>query len=149
MVVVVLHCGSRSPTRTRCPSRAAAAARLTVVVVLPTPPFWLPSAIRFGRFERFGLGLFVMVMAAMLARPPAQAPGGAAVQRRVRAPARTHARQSTGAPSCLDGRRATSGVRASPGTWPRFGGPHPPRSPTAASGVQALPEACGYLVRAP
>src|SRR5690606_38889793 len=33
-------CGSRSITNTRAPLRASAAARLTVVVVLPTPPFW-------------------------------------------------------------------------------------------------------------
>ncbi|VXC51359.1 hypothetical protein PSCLAVI8L_90131 [Pseudoclavibacter sp. 8L] len=33
--------GSRSMTRTRAPSVARAAARLTAVVVFPTPPFWL------------------------------------------------------------------------------------------------------------
>jgi len=30
-----------STSSTRCPMRASPAARLTVVVVLPTPPFWL------------------------------------------------------------------------------------------------------------
>src|SRR6516165_1116502 len=34
-------CGSRSTTSTRLPCRARQAARLTAVVVLPTPPFWL------------------------------------------------------------------------------------------------------------
>ena len=35
---------SRSMTRTRLPLEASDAARLTVVVVLPTPPFWLATA---------------------------------------------------------------------------------------------------------
>src|SRR6187431_3135344 len=39
--MVALPCGSRSTTRTRRPRRDRPAARLTVVVVLPTPPFWL------------------------------------------------------------------------------------------------------------
>src|SRR6185369_15016198 len=39
--IVALPCGSRSTTSTRWPMRARPAARLTVVVVLPTPPFWL------------------------------------------------------------------------------------------------------------
>src|ERR1022692_749195 len=34
-------CGSRSTTSTRDPCCASDAARLTAVVVLPTPPFWL------------------------------------------------------------------------------------------------------------
>ncbi len=38
-----MPCGSRSRTRTSRPCRASAAARLTVVVVLPTPPFWLAT----------------------------------------------------------------------------------------------------------
>src|SRR3712207_6286433 len=33
-----------STHRTRCPSSAKAAARLSVVVVLATPPFWLAKA---------------------------------------------------------------------------------------------------------
>ena len=41
--VEALPCGSRSMTRTRCPSWASAAATLTVDVVLPTPPFWLAT----------------------------------------------------------------------------------------------------------
>ena len=36
---VVLAWGSKSHTSTRCPSLVRAAARLTQVVVLPTPPF--------------------------------------------------------------------------------------------------------------
>src|SRR5262245_66635885 len=38
--------GSRSSTSVLCPSAANAAARLTVEVVLPTPPFWFRTAIR-------------------------------------------------------------------------------------------------------
>ena len=41
--VEALPCGSRSITSTRCPSWASAAATFTVVVVLPTPPFWLAT----------------------------------------------------------------------------------------------------------
>jgi hypothetical protein len=38
-------------TRTLWPSRAQAAARLAVVVVLPTPPFWqLIAIVRVARF---------------------------------------------------------------------------------------------------
>src|SRR5438067_10292717 len=36
-----LPSGSASTSRTEVPPRAAAAARLIAVVVLPTPPFWL------------------------------------------------------------------------------------------------------------
>ena len=43
--VEALPCGSRSITSTRWPSWARAAATLTVVVVLPTPPFWLATTI--------------------------------------------------------------------------------------------------------
>src|ERR1041385_1685438 len=42
--IVALPCGSRSTRSTRRPARARAAARLTLVVVLPTPPFWLTTA---------------------------------------------------------------------------------------------------------
>src|SRR5262245_50042044 len=42
--MVALPCGSRSTSRTRRPACASAAARLTLVVVLPTPPFWLTTA---------------------------------------------------------------------------------------------------------
>src|SRR6516162_3559006 len=38
-------CGSRSTTSTWVPWRARHAARLTAVVVLPTPPFWLAMVI--------------------------------------------------------------------------------------------------------
>src|SRR5215471_1347342 len=38
-------CGSRSTTSTWLPCRARHAARLTAVVVLPTPPFWLAMVI--------------------------------------------------------------------------------------------------------
>src|SRR5687767_14402927 len=42
--VVALPCGSRSARRVGRPARARPAARLTAVVVLPTPPFWLTTA---------------------------------------------------------------------------------------------------------
>ena len=37
-------CGSKSTSSTRRPCAASAAPRLIVVVVLPTPPFWLHTA---------------------------------------------------------------------------------------------------------
>src|ERR1700680_4019468 len=41
---VELACGSRSTSSTECPISASAAPRLMAVVVLPTPPFWLTTA---------------------------------------------------------------------------------------------------------
>ena len=41
--IVALPCGSRSMSRTRCPCAARLAARLTAVVVFPTPPFWFAT----------------------------------------------------------------------------------------------------------
>ena len=50
--------GSKSTSRTRRPSSARAAPRLIVVVVLPTPPFWLHMAMmRAGPWEVQGLGV--------------------------------------------------------------------------------------------
>src|SRR3954451_8633893 len=50
-------CGSKSTSSTRRPYSASAAPRFTVVVVLPTPPFWLQSAItRAGPCEVRGAG---------------------------------------------------------------------------------------------
>src|SRR5207302_6605156 len=43
--IVRLPCGSMSTHSTRWPSSAKATARLSVVVVLATPPFWLANAI--------------------------------------------------------------------------------------------------------
>src|SRR5215469_16973748 len=40
-----LDCGSQSTRSVRKPSEASEAARLMAVVVLPTPPFWLATAI--------------------------------------------------------------------------------------------------------
>src|SRR5439155_27063368 len=42
--LVRFPCGSTSTRRTRRSPRASEAARLIVVVVLPTPPFWLTTA---------------------------------------------------------------------------------------------------------
>src|SRR3954470_9864040 len=47
--VLALPCGSRSITRTRFRVAARAVARLIAVVVLPTPPFWLATAMTRGR----------------------------------------------------------------------------------------------------
>ena len=44
MPVEAFPWGSRSSTRTRLPVSARAAPRLTAVVDLPTPPFWLAIA---------------------------------------------------------------------------------------------------------
>ena len=46
--VEALPCGSRSAMSVRYPRSARAAPRFTAVVVLPTPPFWLASAITRG-----------------------------------------------------------------------------------------------------
>src|SRR5918997_6582667 len=43
-LIVRLPCGSRSVQRTRWPRSTKAAARLRVVVVLATPPFWFVKA---------------------------------------------------------------------------------------------------------
>src|ERR1700719_1523757 len=46
--VVVLPWGSISTSSTRRPMSASEAPRLTAVVLLPTPPFWLTTAIMRG-----------------------------------------------------------------------------------------------------
>ena len=51
--VEALPCGSMSMTRTFSPAAARAAAMLTVVVVLPTPPFWLET-VKIRVFSGFG-----------------------------------------------------------------------------------------------
>src|SRR5882757_9103250 len=47
--VLALPWGSASTISTRLPQAASAVARLTAVVVLPTPPFWLASAMMRAR----------------------------------------------------------------------------------------------------
>ena len=58
--MVALPWGSRSTINTRCPTNAKPAARLTVVVVLPTPPFWFATqkilAIARSRFKKSSMG---------------------------------------------------------------------------------------------
>src|SRR5207247_936239 len=49
-VRVLFACGSRSMRRVRLFLRANAAARLTAVVVLPTPPFWFAIAMTVPMF---------------------------------------------------------------------------------------------------
>ena len=51
--VLALPCGSMSMTRTRRPAWANAAATFTVVVVLPTPPFWF-ATVRIAGVVRLG-----------------------------------------------------------------------------------------------
>src|SRR6266581_2621858 len=46
--VVALPWGSRSMSRVGRSARARPAARFTAVVVLPTPPFWLTTAMTLG-----------------------------------------------------------------------------------------------------
>src|SRR5918997_2320893 len=46
--MVRLPWGSRSTQSTRCPRSTNAAARLSVVVVFATPPFWLVNAMTFA-----------------------------------------------------------------------------------------------------
>lgn len=46
---VAWACGSKSMSNVEWPARASPAARLTAVVVLPTPPFWLMRAMVFMR----------------------------------------------------------------------------------------------------
>ena len=48
-LMVRLPWGSMSIASTRCPASANATARLSVVVVLATPPFWLANAITSAR----------------------------------------------------------------------------------------------------
>ena len=47
-LMVRLPCGSRSTQSARCPLSTNAAARLSVVVVFATPPFWLVNAMTFA-----------------------------------------------------------------------------------------------------
>src|SRR6185437_8900477 len=51
--VLALPCGSRSNSKTFLSAAAKAVARLTAVVVLPTPPFWLAMAIMRGATAGF------------------------------------------------------------------------------------------------
>src|SRR4051794_40044551 len=65
--MVALPCGSRSISNTRRFVAASDAARLTLVVVLPTPPFWLVIAMTrcMGqRVQRTQLSLQLVVAAA-------------------------------------------------------------------------------------
>src|SRR4051794_37024965 len=52
--IVRLPCGSRSAQSTRCPSSERATARLSVVVVLATPPFWFANAMTLALFSTEG-----------------------------------------------------------------------------------------------
>ena len=56
-LVVVLACGSKSTNKTFLPNMPRAAERFTLVVVLPTPPFWFEIAMIFPMCN----SLFIMV----------------------------------------------------------------------------------------
>jgi hypothetical protein len=51
-----LDCGSMSTSSVRRPAAARPAPRFTVVVVLPTPPFWFSSATMRGPLVRADMG---------------------------------------------------------------------------------------------
>ncbi len=51
---MALPCGSRSTISVRSPISARQAPVLIVVVVLPTPPFWLATAITRGSWRAAG-----------------------------------------------------------------------------------------------
>src|SRR5579859_4068402 len=67
MPMLIVRCAwaSRSIRRTRCSRSARAAPRLTAVVVLPTPPFWLATEITRA------------IRARVYPKPPTQPRGGA------------------------------------------------------------------------
>src|SRR3954466_10622200 len=76
--VLALPCGSKSLTRIRSPEAASAVARLTAVVVLPTPPFWLATAMTRARRDA-ATGRSKLFVAASLTGPhPAQPQNDAA-----------------------------------------------------------------------
>src|SRR5436309_9419432 len=58
--MVRLPWGSMSQQRTRWPSSAKATARLRVVVVFATPPFWLANAMTLAFDEGVMRGLFAL-----------------------------------------------------------------------------------------
>ena len=66
-LIVRLPCGSMSTASTRCPASAKATARLRVVVVFATPPFWLAKAITFA-WPVPGLGLLYLRAGACVRR---------------------------------------------------------------------------------
>src|SRR5436190_639620 len=117
--MVRLPCGSMSQHRTRWPSSANATARLSVVVVLATPPFWLANAIT----------LHVAVTGAPMGRRDAYAPDLRNRQGwRREIDGRHRARVARGPPRAADGgRRAcrpgagAAAVRAPRGAFPRGG----------------------------
>src|SRR2546422_8758844 len=54
--VVALPWGSRPTRRVERSARASPAARFTAVVVLPTPPFWLTTAMVLGMWRSYNTG---------------------------------------------------------------------------------------------
>ena len=60
--VLALPCGSKSMINTFLFTAANAVAKLTVVVVLPTPPFWLTTASMRGDFTVDFLALVLAVI---------------------------------------------------------------------------------------
>src|SRR6266545_482386 len=58
-LIVRLPCGSMSTASTRWPDSLKATARLSAVVVLATPPFWLANAITLAGPVLFGAASFL------------------------------------------------------------------------------------------
>src|SRR5437588_9534341 len=91
--MVRLPWGSMSQHRTRCPSSAKATGRLSVVVVLATPPFWLANAMTLKVAVTGGSASvgdsYACVFAGMWRIPPrlceSAQPSPATLRRRVRA----------------------------------------------------------------
>ena len=110
-LIVRLPCGSRSTQRTRWPDSAKATARLSVVVVFATPPFWLAKLITLARAVGASARLAppgasagagpIASLAVMRSRPPGRARGS---------PRRPTAR--TGASTCASRLGLRLGARA-------------------------------------
>src|SRR3954454_21997352 len=69
-LIVRLPCGSRSTHSTRWPRSTKAAARLSVVVVFATPPFWFVNAMTFA------LSAITQAVFARVGRNPSPFPSG-------------------------------------------------------------------------
>ncbi|CPU66123.1 Uncharacterised protein [Mycobacteroides abscessus] len=114
-------CGSKSTSRTLRPYSASAAPRLMVVVVLPTPPFWLH-------------------MAMMRPGPCAASEAGTGNSGRVRPTTSTRGSAAARSSGCATGRSA--GGAASPsaevcGTTGRTASPCEPCAPRVSGWVSA------------
>src|SRR3954447_3901525 len=118
--VEALPCGSRSTTRTRLPCSAKATARFTVVVVLPTPPFWFATQSTLGWSGR-GMVISPLGLRICTARNASMASGGS-----------SSSRPGVSRETCSSGANGES-----------MGDPGPPDVPTAPSETGAAPPETG------